>query len=226
MARKNEQSAHETTEPNDPPASLRTHDEGEDECRSSDEGADGGSCEGGNEDEPVARKHEQSAHETTELDDSMASFGILDENEDECGNNDKDRDQSPGPCEDQLERYLLDLLSAAMGRNQVRGEPQERMAGMFLGKSLENLSWRGIIRHVYKINRVMTCNCDGNKPKQTDGAMIKHALGSPIRLKMNTSTFSILAMQEKNVLVIIYWTVIMKKPTQHTKSMGASGTAS
>ena len=80
----------------------------------------------------------------------------------------------PGPCEDQHEHYLLDLLFAAMGRTQVRGEFQERRAGRYLDKSLENLAWRGIIRHVYKINRVMTCNCDGNKPKQTASAMIKH----------------------------------------------------
>jgi hypothetical protein len=32
-----------------------------------------------------------------------------------------------------------------------------------------------------------------------------------------TSTFNMLVMQEKNVLVITYWTVIMKKPAQPSR---------
>ena len=64
----------------------------------------------------------------------------------------------------------------------------------------------------------------GYRPKDKQSLLALKWLS--YKAEKNTSTFSMHVMQERNELVITYWTVIMKSPTQPTKSMGASGMVS
>lgn len=71
--------------------------------------------------------------------------------------------------------HSLELLVGAMeGGGQVRGEYQQGCMGKFKSKPLDQFSWRGLIRHVYKTNGTMCCACDGKKAKPIAQAMIKH----------------------------------------------------
>jgi hypothetical protein len=100
---------------------------------------------------------------------------------DEDGDVGRDQDGVKDGDEDEVdggEHVFLQLLVNAYGKNQVRGQYQEAFKGKFKGKTMEELSWRGIIHLWYEKNGTMVCECDGNKAKNTDWAMIRHLEGT------------------------------------------------
>ncbi|XP_028415010.1 39 kDa FK506-binding nuclear protein-like [Dendronephthya gigantea] len=96
------------------------------------------------------------------------------ENDDEDEIKDEDEEEDENDDDENMngdeERHLLDLLVNSMGKDQVRGQFQEGSGGRFKKKELGQLSWRGIIHHLYETNRTIVCKCDGKKPKPTKKA--------------------------------------------------------
>ena len=103
--------------------------------------------------------------------------GETDGDEDGDGDVGRDQDGVKGGDEDEVDggaHVFLQLLVNAYGKNQIRGQYQGAFKGKFKRKTMEELSWRGIIHLWYQKNGTMVCECDGKKAKNTDWAMIRH----------------------------------------------------
>ena len=67
------------------------------------------------------------------------------------------------------------LFSVALSKSQVRGQHQNGKSGTFQSKKLSELSWRGLLRKLFKERSVrIICTCDRKRPKKTAQAIIKH----------------------------------------------------
>ncbi len=94
--------------------------------------------------------------------------GETDGDEDGGGDVGRDQDGVKDGDEDEVgggggEHVFLQLLVNAYGKNQIRGQYQGAFKGKFKGNTMEELSWRGIIRLWYQKNGTMVCECDGKK---------------------------------------------------------------
>ena len=156
---------------------VRQETDGEtDEDEDRDKDGEDGETDGDEDGDGDVGKDQDGVKGGDEDRDKDGEDGETDGDEDGDGDVGRDQDGVKGGDEDEVDgrgHVFLQLLVNAY-KNQIRGQYQGAFKGKFKRKTMEELSWRGIIHLWYQKNGTMVCECDGKKAKNTDWAMTRH----------------------------------------------------